>query len=132
MSYLVHHDTLVAAVRGNQAVINRMRQHQGSLHLSVCTLTGVETWLLHPRTSFRFTQTYFSLLQQLTLLDLDESMAIRAASIGSRLAIGGQPITTVNLFVAATALVRNLTLVTSRTQTFSRVPGLTLVDWRIP
>jgi tRNA(fMet)-specific endonuclease VapC len=132
MSFLLHLDTIMAVVQGNQQAGNRMLQNQGSLHISVCTITGMELWLVHPMTPLRFMQTYMSLVRYIPVLDLDEPIAHRAASIGGRLAARGKPMETMDLFVAATAIVHKLPLVTSDTQSFSGVPGLTLLDWLVP
>ena len=37
-----------------------------------------------------------------------------------------------DLFIASTALVHGLTLVTHNTKDFAHVPGLTLEDWLVP
>jgi tRNA(fMet)-specific endonuclease VapC len=38
----------------------------------------------------------------------------------------------VDLMLAATALVRGLTIVTHNTRHFAKVPGLNLEDWTVP
>lgn len=37
-----------------------------------------------------------------------------------------------DLFIAAVALVHNLTLVTHNTKDYANIPGLTLEDWLVP
>jgi predicted nucleic acid-binding protein len=41
----------------------------------------------------------------------------------------GLRIAEMDLLIAATALVHNVTLVTHNVQDFSNIPGLTIVDW---
>lgn len=44
----------------------------------------------------------------------------------------GRPAPDLDLFLAATAQVHGLTLVTHNVQDYALVPGLTLADWLIP
>ena len=132
MSFLLHVDTIAAAVRGDQRVGNRLIQHHSSLNISVCTITGTELWLLHARTPLRYMQTYMSLVRHIPVVPFDEPIAHRAASIGGRLVAKGQPMKMLDLLVAATAIVSKFALITSDLSSFSRVPGLNLIDWRVP
>jgi tRNA(fMet)-specific endonuclease VapC len=64
-------------------------------------------------------------------LSFDDRAADEYAKIRADLAAKGTPIGPNDLLIAAIALANGLTLVTHNTIEFSRVPGLTLNDWRI-
>ncbi|MCI0459768.1 MAG: type II toxin-antitoxin system VapC family toxin [Gemmataceae bacterium] len=132
MSFLVEADTCMACIRQVPLVVNRFAQYRGDISISVLSITGLELWLLRPRTPSRYLQPYHALLQQLTVLEVDEEAAHRAASVGGWLAVRGHHVGTVDLLIAATALVRNLTLVTHDVRPFASIPGLTMIDWLTP
>jgi len=65
------------------------------------------------------------------VLDFDEQDAETAGEIRAQLARQGTPIGPYDVLIAGQALARGLTLVTANTREFSRVNGLSLVDWTI-
>src|SRR5262249_4752688 len=115
-----------------QPVRNRFVQNVGKLHVSVVTITEVEIWLLRPNTPAGLMIGYQVLWNDLLLLNVGDTIAHRAASLGSALQPSRPGLSTLNLLVAATALVHNLTLVTHSPVFSAPVPGLTVVDWMIP
>lgn len=75
-----------------------------------------------------------ALQRLLTMVDtvaFDDRDAVAAALVKSRLATAGQLIGPYDLLIAAQAVARGWTLVTSNAREFSRVDGLVLEDWRI-
>jgi predicted nucleic acid-binding protein len=96
------------------------------------SLTGLEIWLLRPRTPLRHRAGYFTFQQGIAVLDVTEPIAHRAAMIDSGLRRQGQRLGLAGLPIAATALERGLTLVTHSTQRFASVAGLTVLDWAVP
>ena len=95
-------------------------------------VVGLELWVVRAQTPSRYMQVYIALSQQLKVVSVDEAIAHRAAGTASRLRVQGRRIDTVDLLVAATALVHGLTLVTHSPQIYAHVPGLTMADWLIP
>jgi tRNA(fMet)-specific endonuclease VapC len=71
------------------------------------------------------------LLTQVETLAFDDADAQMAGEIRADLARRGTPIGPYDVLIAGQALARGLTLVTANTREFSRVNGLTLVDWTI-
>lgn len=69
------------------------------------------------------------LLGSLTVLPLDEPADQHYADIRTALERAGTPIGSHDLFIAAHARSRGLTLVTHNTREFERVPGLRVEDW---
>ena len=129
MSFLLNQDTVVAYLRNVRRVVRRFAQHQGSLFLSAVTLMGLELWLLRVNTPVRHAIRFRSILQLFTAANIDEPIAHRAASIGSKLRAQARRLTTVELLVAGTAIERGYTLVTHNGVLYANIPGLTVVDW---
>jgi len=69
------------------------------------------------------------LLSNLTVLGLDEDVDRHYADIRCALERAGTPIGSHDLFIAAHARSRGLSLVTHNTREFLRVPGLLVEDW---
>jgi len=132
MSYLVDTDIISAHLRGTGIVTNRFLQYTGRLHLSVVTLTELKVWVLRKQTALRFRQGLDLLLRDFVLLPIDEQAANRAGELGAELHDHGTTLATPDLLIAATAMVHNLAVVTNNVQHFTRVPGLTVVDWLQP
>jgi tRNA(fMet)-specific endonuclease VapC len=91
----------------------------------------LELWLRHANTPGRYLQGYTAARQQLKVVSVDEAVAYRAARVGSFLPAGAR-MNLLDLLVAATALVHDMTLVTHTPQVYAQVPGLKLADWLIP
>ena len=69
------------------------------------------------------------LLGALTVLPFDEPADQHYADIRAALERAGTPIGNHDLFIAAHARSRGMTLVTHNTREFERVPGLSVEDW---
>ncbi|MFO0483821.1 MAG: type II toxin-antitoxin system VapC family toxin [bacterium] len=69
------------------------------------------------------------LLGALTVLPFDEPADQHYADIRAALERAGTPIGSHDLFIAAHARSRGMTLVTHNTREFERVPGLSVEDW---
>lgn len=65
----------------------------------------------------------------LTTIPVSRDIIDRYAQIRAELETQGMRIGSMDLFIAATALVGDYTLVTHNTRHFSRIPGLKLEDW---
>jgi tRNA(fMet)-specific endonuclease VapC len=68
----------------------------------------------------------------LTILPFEEGATIHYGRIRVYLEAQGLPIGALDTLIAAQAIHHNLTLVTNNVREFSRVPGLTIVDWTQP
>jgi tRNA(fMet)-specific endonuclease VapC len=132
MSYLLHTDTCSSIIRKVRVVSDRFTQCTVDVFLSVVSITGLGIWLLQSRTPLRYRQTFFSLQQTITLIDVIEPIAHRAALIDKGLRSQGQRLGLADLLIAATTLERGLTLVTRKVPQFANIPGLTVIDWSIP
>lgn len=75
------------------------------------------------------TQRVAQLLDTLAVLPLDAPADAHYADIRTTLERAGTPIGSHDLFIAAHARSRGMTLVTHNTREFARVPGLRVEDW---
>jgi predicted nucleic acid-binding protein len=132
MSFLLDHDTCAAYLRNRQAVINRCVQHRGNLHVCALTIMTVELWLSRYTTPSKLHNLYGALMRDVAIVSVDDTIAHQAARLGTRLRSTRPRIPTVPLVVAATAQLRNGTLVTHSPQTYAGIPNLTLADWFVP
>jgi tRNA(fMet)-specific endonuclease VapC len=129
---LLDTDTCSFFVRSDRSVRNRFVLHCGALSISAVTLAELGVWLLRRKVGKRYRNELPNLPALVTVLDLDQDTADRAGAVGARLADQGHSMDLPDLLIAATALVRDLTLATYNTGDFAHVPGLTVVDWLIP
>lgn len=132
MSYLLHTDTCVSIIRDAQPMKNRFTQALPAIQLSVISVTGLELWLLRPRTPMRYRQAFFAFQQLVTLVDVTEPIAHRAAMLTYAFRSQGRRIGLADLLIAASAVENQWTLVTHSTPLFANIPGLTVIDWNVP
>jgi len=127
--FMLDADTVSYAIRGVGQVATRILEHRPSeLCISSITLAelrfGAET-----RRSQKLNRAIRSFVNDVAVLAFDEAAAERFAQVGAALTRRGEPIGTFDTLVAAHALSVGLTVVTNNTKHFSRVPGLTEVNW---
>jgi tRNA(fMet)-specific endonuclease VapC len=72
------------------------------------------------------------MLDDVRVLAVTAEVAEKYGEVQAELLDAGEPAPGMDLMIAATALVHDLTLVTHNTQDFVDVPGLRLVDWLAP
>ena len=71
------------------------------------------------------------LLEAHEIVEIAEEVAEHYARIRALLELSGSPIGGNDLWIAATALAHQATLVTNNTAEFNRVPGLAIEDWSL-
>jgi tRNA(fMet)-specific endonuclease VapC len=132
MSFLVDTDVCSAHLKGNRAVNNRFLQYTGGLHVSSVTLGELYTWALRASAPPRRLQALEELLSDMTVLDVTADVARKFGEVRAALMDEGLPPPDMDLLIAVTALVHDLTVATHNTQDFAHIPGLRLVDWTVP
>jgi len=132
MSFLIDTDICSAFLRGDQNVGNRFLQYAGRLHVSVVTVAELYAGAFRSQASPRLTAEIFVMLQDLTILEVSFDVAYAFGTIRAPLLDQGLPAPSLDLLIAATALVHGLTLVTHNTAHYGNVPGLALMDWLAP
>lgn len=69
------------------------------------------------------------LLGAISVWSFDRSAASAAATIRARLEAKGEPIGTLDILIAGTALSKRAILITRNEREFKRVPGLSVANW---
>ena len=132
MSFLLDTNICSAYLRTNHLVANKMMQYSGRLFVSAITAGELFTWALRANASPKRLQGLIDLLNDVTFLTVEERIARRFGEIRARQLDQGITTGEMDLLLAATALVHDLTLVTHNTGDFANIPGLRLEDWLIP
>ena len=132
MSFLVDTDTCSAHLKQKGNLTHRFLQYLGRLHVSVITVGELYTWALRAKASPQREQDLLDLLNDVRVLEVTEEIARKFGEFRAALFDAGLSVPEMDLMIAATALVHNLTVVTHNVQDFANVPGLSIDDWLVP
>lgn len=132
MSFLIDTDVCSAHLKIPGLLTTRFLQHMGRLHLSAITMSELYDWALRARSSPNRLLGLDGLLKDVTVLDVDLTVARKYGELQAAFRDVGRPAPEMDLLIASTALIHNLTLVTHNVAHFQRVPGLSMVDWLVP
>ena len=128
--YLIDTDTVIYSFKGNAVVTENLRDHRmDPMAISVITYGEMVYGARKSRHVERNLATARRVAEIYPLLPVTQSVVETFASIKADLQIGGNPLDDMDLLIAATAMSHNLTLVTNNEKHFSRVPGLSFVNW---
>jgi len=132
MSFLLDTDICSAHLRQRGQVTGRLVQHAGALHLSAITRGELYAWVMRTNAPSKRLQGLREMLNDTTVPDVTAEVAEKFGQLQAGLLDTGKPAPGMDLMIAATALVHDLTLVTHNTQDFVNVPGLRVEDWPGP
>ena len=132
MSFVLDTDICSAYLKGNSRVHSRFIQYGGRLHVSTITVGELFVWVLRARASPDRLQGLLDLLDDITVLDVNRAVAQKFGEVRAQQLDQGLYTPELDLLIAATAIVHNLTLVSHNVQDFAHVPGLTVQDWLNP
>ena len=120
-------------IRGEVNTVARMLAIPATeIHISSVTLFEIEFGLVKtPAIAVKIMPILMELFLKSELISLDYYESILAGSIRHDLESIGKKIGPYDILIAATALVHNLTLVTSNVSEFSRIKGLKYENWRV-
>jgi tRNA(fMet)-specific endonuclease VapC len=128
---LLDTDILSSIMRQNPVVIPRARKYlseYGQFTLSIITRYEILRGLKAKGTSQQITA-LDRLCAKSTILPLAEESVVAAADIYADLSRRGRLIPDGDILIAATALVRGLTIVTNNENHFKRIRGLRVDNW---
>jgi tRNA(fMet)-specific endonuclease VapC len=133
MSHLLDTNICSAHLKRPSGLIHRFVQHAGRLFVPTPVVGELYTWASH-RSSPQslIDRIEYELLIDVTLLEFDKPCAIEFGRLNGSLLLNGITVNPVDLMIAATARVHDLTLVTHNTRDFQSIPGLRLEDWLQP
>jgi len=131
MSFLLDTDICSAHLRQKGVVTNRFLQHTGGLFISTITLGELYTWTLRKSAPPKRLQGLRDMLNDVTVLDVTKDIAEKFGRLQAELFEVGSPAPGMDLMIAATAFVHNLTLVTHNREDYANIPDLRIVDWTV-
>jgi len=110
MSFLLDTDTCSAFFKNDPGVVRRVMLHYGSLKVSTVTVGELLTWGMRARTPASRLSEIEQFLATVEIFDIDRNVAETFGRIRADLLDRGRPVGVPDLFIAAVALVHNLTL----------------------
>lgn len=129
MSFLLDTDICSAHLKANRQVWGKFLQHTGQLHISAVSLGELSVWVCRKNASPGRRRVLDSFLLDVAVLDVTSSVAEKFGAIRAAALDAGQHYPDMDLLIAATALVHDLTLVTHNVKDFKNIPGLHIQDW---
>ena len=128
--YLIDSDTLIALGRGKTFIQDRIN-HCGINNCILSEISLAELYVGVYKTRSSKEELFLQFLEN-SFKIAPISPAIKTfARLRAQLESAGFILDKMDLFIAATALVNDYTLVTHNTRHFSRIPGLKLEDWAV-
>ena len=130
--YLLDTCAISDFVRGNANAVARMKATSASkICVSYVSIFEIEFGLVkNPQRAVKLMPVLMELFSKSELIHFGCLESVRAAHIRHELESMGKIIGPYDIQIAATALVHDLTLVTSNVKEFSRVKGLKYENWR--
>jgi tRNA(fMet)-specific endonuclease VapC len=131
MKFLLDTDTCVFWLRGRPSVRERLLAvGVENVGVSVTTLAELRYGAACSAQAEANQQAVDNLISGLALVGIGPEACRIFGDLKAALRTRGQLIEDFDLLIAATALAHGLTLVTSNTDHFNRIPGLALENWK--
>jgi tRNA(fMet)-specific endonuclease VapC len=131
MTYLLDTNTIIRYLNGRAPNVRVRLSAIPLTELAVSTIVVAELryGAAKSMNPVKALATQDQLLSLVDIIPFDQAAADTYGQIRAMLEQQGRPIGANDLLIAATALSRQMTLVTHNTGEFSRIPGLLLDDW---
>jgi predicted nucleic acid-binding protein len=130
MSFIIDTDICSAHLRGDAKTFNKFLQHMGGLHVSTISIAELYAWVTRQKTAPRYREGLEKLLPDLQVISFDHPLAIFAGNLRGNLLDQGIIVPQTDLFIAATALFNNFTVVTHNIKHYALIPDLRIQDWQ--
>ena len=128
--YLIDSDVIIYSLKGHAATVERMLQHRTDpKSISVITYGELVYGARKSQRVEKNLATVHHLAELFPLLPVTRSIMETFANLEAPLEKGGTRLDDMDLLIAATALVHNLTLVTNNERHFQRIEGLAIENW---
>jgi predicted nucleic acid-binding protein len=129
VSFIIDTDICSAHLKQGGKVSNRFLQYTGGLHISTITLAELSTWALRADAPPKRLQVLQEMLSDVKILEVTIDVAEKFGQLQASLLDAGKPAPAMDLLIAATALVHDLTLVTHNAKDYVNISDLRIVDW---
>lgn len=116
--------------RRPEAVLKHFLAYEvGDIGISSITLSELRYGAAKSKYREKNTKALDEFIIPLEIVPFDEQAALAYGDIRSALEKVGMPIGSMDMLIAAQAVSRGVTLITNNIREFSRIPGLTIIDW---
>ena len=130
--YLLDSDTLIFILRGHEGVTDRFRQEpRQTLFTSIICISELYYGAYKSSEPRQNASAVLKLRSYLTVLPISFDAASYFGQLKAGLEKRGQRLSDADLWIAATAYMKDMTLVSHNTKHFKRVSDLKLEDWVI-
>lgn len=134
MKYLLDSNACIGWLRLSQPKLVARIKRELPADLAICSIVVGELTYGAERSAPAHRVNNFLRIEQLRQrffsLPFDDAAAERYGNVRAQLSALGTPIGPNDLMIASIALAHQMTVVTSNTAEFSRVPGLSVDDWQ--
>ncbi|MBD2140586.1 type II toxin-antitoxin system VapC family toxin [Anabaena sp. FACHB-1250] len=128
--YVLDTNTLIYYFKGQgQVAANFAKIPNQEILIPTIVLFELQVGIAKSNSPAKRTQQLQQLLNRINLVDFDRDAAFAAAKIRADLEQKGTPIGPMDVLIAGIAVTLQATLVTHNVNEFSRVSGMTIVDW---
>ena len=128
--YILDTNTLIYYFKGQgQVAQNLANVSAQEISIPTIVLFELQVGIAKSNSPAKRIQQLQELLSRVNLVLFDREAALAAAKIRAELEQQGTPIGQMDVLIAGTAIALQATLVTHNIKEFSRVSGLTIVDW---
>jgi tRNA(fMet)-specific endonuclease VapC len=128
--YVLDTNTLIYYFKGQGRVAqNLVNVSAQEISIPTIVLFELQVGIAKSTSPAKRTQQLQELMSRVNLVLFDREAALAAAKIRAELEQQGTPIGQMDVLIAGTAIALQATLVTHNIKEFSRVSGLTIVDW---
>lgn len=129
MPVLLDTDVAIEILRGSRYAIDAVANHDGDVYVSSITAAELFYGACHSQRPERNVRVVRDFLGQFPRLTLTDESARLFGEMKATLCARATPIDAFDLLIAALALENRCTLATGNTRHFSKVDGLSLVNW---
>jgi tRNA(fMet)-specific endonuclease VapC len=128
--YVLDTNTLIYYFKGQgQVAENFANVSAQEISIPTIVLFELQVGIAKSTSPAKRTQQLQELMSRVNLVLFDREAALGAAKIRAELEQQGTPIGQMDVLIAGTAIALQASLVTHNVKEFSRVSGLTIVDW---
>jgi tRNA(fMet)-specific endonuclease VapC len=128
--YVLDTNTLIYYFKGQgQVAQNMAAKSPQDIVISTIVLFELQVGIAKSTAPEKRTQQLQQLLSRVNLVPFDRDAALAAATIRAQLEQQGTPIGPIDVLIAGVAASLQATIVTRNVGEFSRVVGLSIVDW---
>ena len=129
MRYMLDTNVCIAALRGNESVIQKIFHADKDVCVSAITLAELAHGAKKSMDAEQSLRVLNNFMYSIDVLPFDDEAADCYGEIRAALEHKGQVIGTMDMLIAGHALALGMTVVTHNTREFSRIPRLLVEDW---